>query len=89
MKNKYESTIKIAKFIKWYKNNLYDGKYRSPKEIINFIEKIAVWYELRYPEYEIAKTLSSVYKEKKDVTEENIENAIKRLGTELANISLQ
>ena len=70
MENRYESTTKIANFIKWYKNNLYDGKYRNPKEIINFIEKLAVWYELRYPEYEMAKTLKGVYKENKDVTEE-------------------
>ena len=70
MGNMYDLDSKIAQFIKWYKNNLYDGKYRTPKEIINFIEKIAVWYELRYPEYEITKMLTSVYKEEKDVTEE-------------------
>ncbi len=50
---------KVDKFIKWYKDSITKEKYssvrvyRSPIDMRNFIEKIAVWYELRYPDYEI------------------------------------
>lgn len=53
---------KVNNFINWYKNNMLDGytkigKFRVPIELRDFIEKIAVWYELRYPKYEINKIL--------------------------------
>ena len=32
-------------------------EYHQPIKIRNFIEKMAVWYELRYPDYEINKLL--------------------------------
>ena len=53
----YNLQDRIYAFIRWYyqhiepKNaiNIYSN------DLINFIEKMAVWYELRYPDYEIDK----------------------------------
>lgn len=40
---------KVEKFIKWYKDNMYENFFdNTPEEVRNFIEKMAVWYELRY-----------------------------------------
>ena len=55
---------KIEEFIKWDKNMTKYGLYNTPflttlipqhneEELRNLIEKIAVWYELRYPNQEI------------------------------------
>ena len=45
---------KVEEFIKWYKKNMYDDYFLStPEEVRNFIEKMAVWYELRYPDYSV------------------------------------
>ncbi|HIT21363.1 MAG TPA: hypothetical protein IAB56_00130 [Candidatus Scybalousia intestinigallinarum] len=47
---------KVDKFIEWYNQNEVKekqtaiGEYRSPIEMRNFIETLAVWYELRYPD---------------------------------------
>lgn len=41
---------KVDEFIKWYGDNMVDS---IPEDLRNFIEKMAVWYELRYPDYEI------------------------------------
>ena len=55
---------KVDAFIRWYyensvKGNYTDiGEYRLPIEMKNLIEKIAVWYELRYPDYEINKLIN-------------------------------
>ena len=54
---------KINNYIRWYcqnieKENIEDlrnSKYAT--ELRNFIEKMAVWYELRYPDYEINRLL--------------------------------
>lgn len=54
---------KIDKFIDWVinvklKDEKSDGyKYREPKRIRNFIEKMAIWYELRYPSYEVNRLM--------------------------------
>ena len=54
---------KVDDFIDWYFENMVKGnytdigEYHKPKEMRNFIEKMAVWYELRYPEYEINRLL--------------------------------
>ena len=48
---------KVNEFIDWcYENMLneyYGGRFEKcdPRKIKDFIEKIAVWYELRYPDY--------------------------------------
>ncbi|MBQ9072796.1 MAG: hypothetical protein IJY25_06530 [Bacilli bacterium] len=63
---------KVDEFIDWYSENMVKGnytdigQYRRPKEMRNFIEKMAVWYELRYPDYELKRILpcggESLYK---------------------------
>ena len=54
---------KVDMFIYWYYRNMVSGKYTirglvdKPIEMRNFIEKMAVWYELRYPSYEINRLM--------------------------------
>jgi len=54
---------KVDNFIDWYTRNMVKGhytkigEYKKPIELRNLIEKMAVWYELRYPEYEISKLM--------------------------------
>lgn len=54
---------KVDAFIEWYYNNMVKGhytdigEYHQPREMRNFIEKMAVWYELRYPDYEINRLM--------------------------------
>lgn len=54
---------KVDDFINWYFINMVKGnyteigEYHKPKEMRNFIEKMAVWYELRYPDYEINRLM--------------------------------
>ena len=46
---------KVNEFINWYYENMVKGQYtdigeyRKPIYLRNFIEKMAVWYELRFP----------------------------------------
>lgn len=55
--------IKVDAFIDWYYENMVkdnytdEGELRQLKDMRNFIEKMAVWYELRYPSYEIDRLL--------------------------------
>ena len=50
---------KVDSFIKWYTKSYYHGYHYegTPDEIRNFIEKMAVWYELRYPDYSLLNIL--------------------------------
>ena len=54
---------KVDNFIDWYFKNMVEGHYigigeiNMPNDIRNFIEKMAVWYELRYPNYEINRLM--------------------------------
>ncbi len=54
---------KVDEFISWYFKNMVKGyytdigEYHQPIEMRNFIEKMAVWYELRYPDYEINRLM--------------------------------
>lgn len=54
---------KVDEFIDWYYKNMVKGNYtdigcyRKPIELRNFIEKMAVWYELRYPSYEVNRLM--------------------------------
>ena len=54
---------KVDDYIKWNFENMIKGKYTDigeywvPIELRNFIEKMAVWYELRYPDYEINRLM--------------------------------
>lgn len=50
---------KVNSFVNWYYKSLDEKKYGELaryhlyRDIKNFIEKMAVWYELRYPSYEL------------------------------------
>lgn len=54
---------KVDNFIEWYFKNMVKGHYtdigefHKPNDMRNFIEKMAVWYELRYPDYEINRLM--------------------------------
>ena len=75
-KDTYDLNDKVEEFIEWYKNNMVKGlytdigEYNLPLKMKNLIEKIAVWYELRYPNDKVNLTLESSQKLK------NIENII-------------
>lgn len=64
---------KVDEFIDWYfKNIIKDcytdvGEYNIPRKMRNFIEKMAVWYELRYPDYEVARIMPYGEFEEKDI----------------------
>ena len=66
---------KVDEFIDWYLENMVKGKdndireYHFPKEMRNLIEKIAVWYELRYPSYEINRLMSESGQEQINVND--------------------
>ena len=54
---------KVDEFIDWYFKNMVKGNYTDigeyhfPRKMRDLIEKIAVWYELRYPSYEINRLI--------------------------------
>jgi len=54
---------KVNTFINWYFKNMIAGhftdigEHHKIKEMKDFIEKMAVWYELRYPDYEINRMM--------------------------------
>lgn len=54
---------KIKNFINWYKENMVKGKYTEtgeyyePIRMENLIEKVAIWFELRYPTYEVNRLM--------------------------------
>lgn len=54
---------KVDDYIEWYFENRVKGRYTDICEYLeqielrNFIEKMAVWYELRYPDYEINRLM--------------------------------
>lgn len=77
-KDTYDLNDKVEEFIEWYKNNMVKGlytdigEYHLPNEMRNFIEKIAVWYELRYPNDKVNLIIESNKKLK------SLENIIKQ-----------
>ena len=66
---------KIDEFIIWYYENMVKGVYtkigefHSPREMRDLIEKIAVWYELRYPKYEINRLMNCCGQEEINVSD--------------------
>lgn len=56
---------KVDEFIDWYFKNMVvglyteTGEYMEPKRMRNSIEKMAIWYEFRYPEMEIKRIFNS------------------------------
>lgn len=80
---KKESVIlddKVDDFILWFsetlvKGNYTDiGEYKVPFEMRNFIEKMASWYEMRYPDYEINRLMPCSGQENKSVNDEMFKN---------------
>ena len=67
---------KVDYFINWYTENMVkgqytdNGEYHKPREVRNLIEKMAVWYELRYPEPEIDKIFQPNKENQVDINEE-------------------
>jgi len=68
----YSIDAKVEEFMSWYVKNFVKGKYTDigeytePRDMINSIEKMAVWYELRYPEYEVSKRYPGSSHDSKD-----------------------
>ena len=66
---------KVDNFIDWYQKNMVNdrytniGKFYKPNDMRNFIEKVAVWYELRYPDYEINKMMPGSSYESMDIND--------------------
>ena len=64
---------KVDEFIKWYTDTVAitdHDKHVLPIQMRNFIEKMAVWYELRYPDYEINRIMDCMGQESKKVSDE-------------------
>ena len=53
---------KIDDYLSWYTENIVKrcykahSVYRNSLEMRDFIDKMAIWYELRYPDFEVLKT---------------------------------
>lgn len=71
---------KVEDYLDWYKQHMVIGhytnigEYHCPREMRDFIEKMAVWYELRYPDYEINRTLPCTGQDSQYVNEEMFVN---------------
>ncbi|MDE6292936.1 MAG: hypothetical protein K2L98_04570, partial [Bacilli bacterium] len=71
---------KVQAYLAWYKQHMVIGhytdigEYHCPKDMQNFIEKMATWYELRYPDYEINRILPCTGQESTRVSEEMFKN---------------
>ena len=67
---------KVDDYIEWNYENMVKGKYtdvgeyRVPIELRNFIEKMAVWYELRYPDYEVNRLMPGSGQESINISNE-------------------
>ncbi len=74
--NNFVETLdtKVDHFIDWYFKNLVkgyyteSGEYQEPKRLRDLIEKIAVWYELRYPKYLVSQLISTRVLDERDVS---------------------
>lgn len=66
---------KVDEFIDWYFKNMVKGhysdigKYNKSREMRDFIEKMAIWYELRYPDYEINRLMYCEGQEDKEISD--------------------
>ncbi len=64
---------KVDAFINWYFKKMVKwhytaiGECRKPKEMRDFIEEMAVWYELRYPDYEVNRMMPCTKQEKTEI----------------------
>ncbi len=66
---------KVDDYIKWNYENMVQGHYTdigeywAPIQLRNFIEKMAVWYELRYPDYEINRLMPGSSQEEMEISD--------------------
>lgn len=66
---------KVDEFIDWFTENMVKGQYTDigeyhfPIKMRNFIEKMAIWYELRYPDYEINRIMPGSSQEQININE--------------------
>ncbi len=69
IKSSIDLENQVNEFIKWYYETMIKdfysdgGRYQYPKRMRDLIEKIAVWYELRYPNDEINRLMYCYGKE--------------------------
>ena len=73
----YDLPYQINKFLNWYLVNIINddslndlAKKEEVSKLNHFIEKMAVWYELRFPNYEIDKMLG--IEEREDIDIDNV-----------------
>ena len=55
----------VEEYLKWYKSYLEENDYsvfHEQPRMTNFIEKIAVWYELAYPDNLVVDIIKNMYK---------------------------
>lgn len=70
----------IHSFLNWYRQFLLDNDIflsdldDTIKNMENLIDKMAIWYELRYPDYEIGKLLPYGNTERQDINKTMFEN---------------
>lgn len=71
---------KVDEFVEWYYKNVVKdnyniyGAYLELCDMKNLIEKMAVWYELRYPSYEVNKILHCCGQEMKNINDVMFKN---------------
>ncbi len=64
---------KVDAFISWYFKNMvkdeffYASQCHKTKKMRDFIEKMAIWYELRYPDYEVNRLIPGSTQERTQV----------------------
>lgn len=79
-KQNYELNDKVYQYIDWYAENMVSGfytktgEYHKTKEMRDFIEKMAVWYELRYPDSEVVRLIDGEKYVGTDVNDEMFYN---------------
>lgn len=59
----YNIDFRVDNLLDWYHDTIVCGeytdeeKYRLPREFRDLVEKVAVWYELKYPDYDVVRTI--------------------------------
>lgn len=77
---------KVEEFLKSF-DKKKDFDHTTSEDLRNLIEKIAIWYELRYPEYEINRILHCIDQDPKKIDDIMFKdnNYLKELGTDSNN----
>ena len=77
---------KVEKYLKSF-NKKKEFDHTTSEDLRNLIEKIAVWYELRYPEYEVNRILHCAAQDPKKIDDIMFKDNeyLKELGTDSNN----